>query len=97
MTQEEAEKIILSNLNPQRSGRLDVIEIVHAARIMANEINRHSANTPVIPPDDYKGSQANWMVKLQERGLWNGKGWYGDIMIASDELWEILEECEGDE
>jgi len=56
---------------------------------------KSNANTPAIPPVDYKGSQADWMVKLQERGLWNGKGWYCDIMITSDEWWEILEECEG--
>ena len=29
---------------------------------------------PAIPPEDYKGSQADWMVALQERGLWDGDG-----------------------
>lgn len=52
--------------------------------------------TPAIPPDDYKGSQADWMIKLQERGLWDGKGWHGDIDIPTDIWWEILEECEVD-
>jgi len=52
---------------------------------------------PAIPPEDYSGSQADWMVKLQERGLWDGEGWHGDVMIPSDVWWEILEECEGDE
>lgn len=51
---------------------------------------------PAIPPDDYTGSQSDWMVKLQERGLWNGDGWYGDVMISSEDWWEILEECEND-
>lgn len=51
-------------------------------------------STPAIPPDDYKGSQADWMIKLQERGLWNGKGWYGNKMIPGKIWWEILEECE---
>lgn len=51
---------------------------------------------PAIPPEDYKGSQADWMVKLQERGLWNGKGWHGDVWIPENDWWEILEECEAD-
>lgn len=49
---------------------------------------------PAIPPDDYKGSINAWMVKLQERNLWDGKGWYGDVMITESVWWEILEECE---
>lgn len=49
---------------------------------------------PAIPPEDYKGSIADWMVQLQQRGLWNGEGWYGDIMIKPEIWWEILEECE---
>jgi hypothetical protein len=52
---------------------------------------------PAIPPEDYKGSQADWMVKLQERGLWNGEGWHGDIYISTDDWWEILEECEAND
>jgi len=50
---------------------------------------------PAIPPDDYKGSQSDWMVALQTNGLWNGEGWYGDVMISEEDWWEILEECEG--
>lgn len=50
--------------------------------------------TPAIPPEDYKGSVAHWMTQLQERGLWNGYGFYGDVMIPTDAWWEILEECE---
>lgn len=57
--------------------------------------SKKSGLIPAIPPEDYKGSQADWMVKLQERGLWNGEGWHGDVMITSDQWWEILEECEG--
>lgn len=52
---------------------------------------------PAIPPDDYKGSQADWMTALHERGLWDGEGWHGDVMIAEDVWWQILEECEGEE
>jgi len=52
--------------------------------------------TPAIPPDDYKGSQSDWMTKLQERGLWNGEGWHGDVKIPAKDWWKILEECEDD-
>lgn len=51
---------------------------------------------PAIPPEDYKGSQAEWMNELYSRGLWNGEGWYGDLMIEKDIWWEILEKCEGE-
>jgi len=52
---------------------------------------------PAIPPADYKGSQADWMIELQTRGIWDGDmdNWYGDIWIDSDTWWEILEACEG--
>lgn len=50
-----------------------------------------------IPPEDFEGSIADWMTKLQERGLWNGEGWHGNIMISESDWWEILEECEGDD
>ena len=54
---------------------------------------------PAIPPADYKGSQADWMVKLQERGLWDGEhpDFHGDLMIPAEIWWEILEECEGED
>ncbi len=56
--------------------------------------NKKEKIIPAIPPDDYQGSQADWMIALQERGLWNGDGWHGDIKI-SETIWlEILEECE---
>ncbi len=50
---------------------------------------------PAIPPEDYEGSQADWMMALQERGLWDGEDWHGDVMIHESIWWEILEECEG--
>lgn len=49
---------------------------------------------PGHPPEDYTGSVSDWMVELRKRGLWNGKGWYGDIMIDEEEWLEILEKCE---
>jgi len=51
---------------------------------------------PATPPEDYKGTQADWMVALQSRGLWDGEGWHGDVEIPADAWWEILEECEGE-
>jgi hypothetical protein len=36
---------------------------------------------PAIPPEDYKGGIGAWMIALQERGLWKGEGWYGDVEI----------------
>lgn len=49
---------------------------------------------PAIPPEDYKGTQADWMVGLQQRGLWDGEGWMGDVEITREQWWELLEECE---
>lgn len=53
---------------------------------------------PAIPPDDYKGTVADWMVQLQMRGLWDGNpdNWYGDIMLDEEEYDDILETCEKD-
>lgn len=47
-----------------------------------------------IPPENYHGSVADWMVKLQERGLWDGEGWHGDCLINEEDYWIIVEECE---
>lgn len=55
------------------------------------------ALTPAIPPEGYAGTQADWMVGLQQRGLWDGQGWYGDVEIRAEDWWSLLEECEGDE
>lgn len=49
---------------------------------------------PAYPPEDYKGSQADWMVGLQQRGLWDGDGWHGDVEIPAEDWWSLLEECE---
>lgn len=49
---------------------------------------------PAIPPDDYTGSIGDWCLALIERDLWDGEGWYGDVMIPSDIWWDILEQCE---
>lgn len=51
---------------------------------------------PAIPPEDYKGTMADWEIKLQEKGLWNGKGWWGDVKISNSDYCDLLEECEND-
>ncbi len=49
-----------------------------------------------IPPEDYKGTQADWHMELIQRGLWNGdpETWHGDVLIPAQTWWEILEKCE---
>lgn len=49
---------------------------------------------PAIPPEDYTGTQADWMVGLQSMGLWDGEGWYGEVYISQDNWRELLENCE---
>jgi len=43
---------------------------------------------PAHPPEDYKGTQAGWLVSLNERGLENGQ------YISQKLWWKILEENE---
>jgi hypothetical protein len=59
---------------------------------------KYVTRTPAIPPHDYKGSQADWEITLQEFGLWDGEtpDWPGDLMITSDQWWEVLWKCEGE-
>lgn len=55
-----------------------------------------SNKIPAIPPEDYKGTIADWMISLEEEGLWDGTNpeWYGDVLIDASDWWKILEECE---
>jgi len=61
-----------------------------------DEIEEDMRTIPAIPPDDYSGTIADWTVALVERGLWDevNPEWYGDIIISTDDWWEILEQCE---
>ena len=62
---------------------------------MSEEIEYTGTNLmPAIPPEDYTGSILDWSEALQDRGLWDGEGWHGDIEITSVIWREILEECE---
>ena len=52
---------------------------------------------PAIPPDDYKGTLADWVVGLQERGFMTSDDeWYGDIQLDVDDYNELLDWCERD-
>lgn len=47
-----------------------------------------------IPPCDYTGTMADWIVALHTRG-YNGDN-YCDIMITESVYQEILTECEAE-
>lgn len=52
---------------------------------------------PAVPPDDYKGTIADWIIKLKERGYLPPAADIGDhvsIEIPEEEWEEILEACE---
>ena len=51
---------------------------------------------PAHPPEDYTGTQADWLTALWERGILTEDfdGWYGDIIIDDEIYCEILKECE---
>jgi len=47
-----------------------------------------------IPPNDYKGTIANWIGGLISRGLMKETQFYGDIEISEEEYTDLLQECE---
>lgn len=49
---------------------------------------------PAIPPEDYSGSIADWIVGLRELTGWDGTGYYGDIEINNMQWSELVERCE---
>lgn len=51
---------------------------------------------PAIPPNDYKGTVADWIVKLQERGWWDGvrPESHVDVMLTKMQYHALLTECE---
>lgn len=57
---------------------------------------RAQGKLPAIPPNDYKGTQAGWMIGLQERGFWDGKKpeFHGDVWITEAQYDELLTACE---
>ena len=49
---------------------------------------------PAIPPENYKGSLADWETYLCEMGKLRPGQWYGDVDITEEEWWELLRKCE---
>jgi len=52
---------------------------------------------PAIPPTDYRGSTADWIIELKSRGHMDvdaNIGEHVDLEIPADEWWDILETCE---
>jgi hypothetical protein len=47
-----------------------------------------------IPPNDYEGTIAGWIVALVSRGWMKESGFYGDIWLTEEQYDEILTECE---
>lgn len=68
------------------------------AEVRRDEVKEHAARAkglvPAIPPNDYKGTQADWMRGLMERGLWDGNGFHGDRWISPNAYEELLVSCE---
>lgn len=50
--------------------------------------------TNAQPPLNYVGSIDEWMATLKLKGLWNGQGRYEDVLIPTDDWWDVLIECE---
>lgn len=51
--------------------------------------------TPARPPDNYTGELGRWCDELYHRGLWDGTGFFGDVVITCKDYVEILDVCEG--
>jgi hypothetical protein len=51
---------------------------------------------PAIPPDDYKGSVADWHYALHESGIWDGEdpSEICDIVISGADYNILLRICE---
>jgi hypothetical protein len=48
---------------------------------------------PAIPPEDYKGTIANWVITLAENGYEDAED-YRDIYVIESDYITILEESE---
>lgn len=53
-----------------------------------------NSKVPAIPPDNYSGTIADWVIALQQRGLLKGTQFYGNIKIPKRVYDEVLAECE---
>jgi hypothetical protein len=63
--------------------------------IMKKKQNKNQL-LPAIPPEGYKGGIANWMIKMQEKGYWNGENpsYYGNVNLTKKQYNELLAECD---
>jgi hypothetical protein len=52
-----------------------------------------ATHLPAIPPNDYKGSIADWITGLVELGFNEGV-FYGDVLLTVKQYDKLLEECE---
>ena len=60
-----------------------------------DEKGKPVTHLPAIPPNDYKGTMADWLVGLNEMGKRKDEGdFYGDIMLTVEEYDKLLEKCE---
>ena len=78
-------------MNMQKRFERDVAKAErHTAKMEAE------GRLPAIPPNDYKGTQAAWMVGLMERGLWDGKRpeFHGDVWLTQEQYGALLDACE---
>jgi DnaJ-class molecular chaperone len=50
---------------------------------------------PAIPPNDYKGTMADWLMGLCELGKREDEGeFYGDVVLTVEEYNSLLQRCE---
>ena len=61
-----------------------------------NKVIVNTTKFPAIPPDDYKGSVAEWQRLFHVRGYWDGKDPADlmDVYVDEKEYDEILAICE---
>ncbi|GAF67349.1 unnamed protein product [marine sediment metagenome] len=55
-----------------------------------NQVTKNKC--PAIPPQDYKGTMADWFIALEERG-YDAEN-YCYVMLDDNEYNEILDWCE---
>lgn len=47
-----------------------------------------------VPPENYKGTIADWIEALIRRGLMEEGQYYGDVLIDKQAYVEVLQACE---
>lgn len=64
--------------------------------ISENDDRTGDTKMPAIPPSDYEGTIASWMVWLVANGYLSdgSEKWYGDIMLDPEVYAKLLKDCE---